>query len=114
VSRFRLGIVVNRFSHEILGRLELKCRINFDSLIDTIRLKTALVLYGKFLTHFAMDPLVIETVVAVAKVARLVAVEVAQNLAKISRNGSKSSKRGKRFLLRLLPIRPFFATTWVS
>jgi hypothetical protein len=43
-----------------------------------------------------MDPLVIEAVVAAATVAHLVAVEVAQNPSKRSRNESKSSRRGKR------------------
>jgi hypothetical protein len=41
----------------------------FGSLFDTIRLKTVLVLSGVFLTRFAMDPLVIEAVVAAATVA---------------------------------------------
>jgi hypothetical protein len=43
-----------------------------------------------------MDPLVIGAAVAAATVAHLVAVEVARNPSKRSRNDSKSSKRGKR------------------
>jgi hypothetical protein len=47
-----------------------------------------------FLTRFAKDPLVIEAVVAAATSAHVVAVEVARNPSKRSRNDSKSSQSG--------------------
>jgi hypothetical protein len=64
--------------------------------MDTIRLKTVLVLYGVFLTHFAMDLLAIEAMVATANVAQLVPAENARNPSTRIRNNSSSSKRSKR------------------
>jgi hypothetical protein len=57
------------------------------------RLTTVSVLSGVFLTRLAMDLLVIEAVVAAATVAHWVAVEVARNPLKSSRNDSKFQNR---------------------
>jgi hypothetical protein len=61
-----------------------KCRINFDFLVDTTRLTTVPVLSGVLLTRFAMDLLVIEAVVAAATFPHLVAVEVARILQRVA------------------------------